>query len=81
MDAICPTGSLVSRMRALENSTPSPSITAIAGCPNVPGPDTPSVADFTAKYEMAALATTFRANADMSLTLIQMFNEPHSPVE
>ncbi|HEX7491793.1 MAG TPA: hypothetical protein VF337_08845 [Candidatus Limnocylindrales bacterium] len=81
MDAISPIGTLVSRMRELENSTPSPSIADVAGNPNVPGPETPAAADFTAKYEMAALVTAFRAGADMSLTLIQMFKEPHSPVE
>jgi hypothetical protein len=81
MDAISPIGSLVSRMRELENSSPSPSIADVAGNPNVPGPDIPAASDFTAKYQMAALVTAFRAGADMSLTLIQMFNEPHSPVE
>ncbi|HEX7591197.1 MAG TPA: hypothetical protein VF375_04530, partial [Candidatus Limnocylindrales bacterium] len=75
MDGISPTGSLVSRMRELENGTPSPSIADVAG------PDTPAASDFTARYEMAALVTAFRANADMSLTLIQMLNEPRSPVE
>jgi hypothetical protein len=81
MDAISPIASLVSRMRELENSSPSPSIADVAGNPNVPGPDTPAASEFTAKYEMAALVTAFRAGADMSLTLIKMFKEPHSPVE
>lgn len=81
MDAISGTGALVSRMRELENSRPSPSIADVAGSPDKPGPDTPAASDFTAKYEMAALVNAFRANADMSLSLIQMFDQPHSPVE
>ena len=80
MDAISGVGSLVSRMRELENSQPSPSIADVAGNPGVAGPDTPAASDFTAKYEMAALVNTFRANADMSLTLIQMF-DPHARLE
>lgn len=76
MDAISGVGSLVSRMRELENSRPSPSVADVAGNPDTPGPDTPAASDFTEKYEMAALVNTFRANADMSLTLIQMF-DPH----
>lgn len=81
MDGTSPIGSLVSRMRELENSRPNPSIADVAGNPDVPGPDTPDASEFTAKYEMAALCNAFRANADMSLTLIQMFDKPHSPVE
>jgi hypothetical protein len=81
MDGISPIGSLVSRMRELENSRPSPSIADVAGNPDTPGPDTPDPSEFTAKYEMAALAAAFRANADQALTLIQMFDSPHSRVE
>jgi hypothetical protein len=81
MDGINPIGSLVSRMRELENSQPSPSIADVAGNPYAPGPDTPAASDFTNKYEMAALCNALRANADQALTLIQMFDEPHSAVE
>ena len=81
MDAISGIGSLVSRMRELENNQPSPSIADVAGNPDVPGPDTPDPSEFTAKYEMAALCNALRANADQALTLIQMFDQPHSPVE
>jgi len=81
MYPIDPIGSIVSRMSALENGTPSPSIADVAGNPGVPGPDTPDPATFTAKYEMAALADVLRANADMSLTLIQMFDPPRPPSE
>jgi hypothetical protein len=81
MDGISPNGQLESRMRELENSQPSPSIADVAGNPDVPGPDTPAASDFTAKYEMAALCNALRANADMSLTLIQMFDQPQSRVE
>jgi hypothetical protein len=81
MDAISPTGALVSRMRELENSSPSPSIADVAGNPDTPGPDTPNPSEFTAKYEMAALVTAFRANADQALALIQMFDDPHSRVK
>ena len=81
MDAINPVGSLVARMRELENSQPSPSIADVAGNPDVPGPDTPDPSEFTAKYEMAALCNALRANADQALTLIQMFDHPHSRVE
>ena len=81
MDGISPIGSLVSRMRGLENSRPSPSIADVAGTPDVAGPDTPDASEFTAKYEMAALVTAFRAGADQALTLIQMFDNPHSRVE
>ena len=81
MDGISPIGSLVSRMRELENRSPSPSIADVAGNPDTPGPDSPAASDFTAKYEMAALVNTFRANADMALSLIQMFDNPHSRVE
>ena len=80
MDAISPVGSLVSRIRELENSQPNPSIADVAGNPDVPGPDMPDASEFTAKYEMQALCDALRANADMSLTLIQMF-DPHTPVE
>jgi hypothetical protein len=71
----------LSRIRELENSQPSPSIADVAGNPDVPGPDTPDPSEFTAKYEMAALANALRANADLSLTLIQMFDKPQSRVE
>ena len=81
MDGISPIGSLVSRMRELENSRPSPSIADVAGNPDVPGPDAPAASEFTAKYEMAALCNAFRANADMSLTLIQMFDSPRSKAD
>ena len=81
MDAISGIGSLVSRMRELENNQPSPSIADVAGNPYTPGPDTPDASEFTAKYEMQALVNAFRASADMSLALIQMFDQPHSPVE
>lgn len=81
MNAIDPTGSLVSRMRELENSRPSPSIADVAGNPNTPGPDFPDPSEFTAKYEMAALVAAYRANADQALTLIQIFDKPRSPVE
>lgn len=81
MDAIGAIGPLVSRMRELENSSPSPSIADVAGNPDKPGPNTPVASDFTSKYEMAALVNTFRTNADMALTLIQMFDQPRSPVE
>jgi hypothetical protein len=30
---------------------------------------------------MAALCNALRANADQALTLIQMFDHPHSPLE
>jgi hypothetical protein len=81
MDGISPIGSLVSRIRELESSQPSPSIADVAGNPDVPGPDTPDAPEFTAKYEMAALCTALRANADQALTLIQMFDNPHSRVD
>jgi hypothetical protein len=81
MNGISPIGSLVSRIRELENSQPSPSIADVAGNPDTPGPDTPAPSEFTAKYEMAALCNALRANADMALTLIQMFDQPHSRVE
>ncbi len=81
MDGISPIGSLVSRMRELENGQPSPSIADVAGNPDVAGPDTPAASDFTAKYEMAALCSAYRANADMALTLIQMFDGPRSKAE
>jgi hypothetical protein len=80
MDAISPTGSLVSRIRELSNSQPSPSVADVAGNPDVPGPSTPSAADFTAKYEMAVLANALRATADQQLALIQMLASPQSPV-
>ena len=79
MDAISPVGALVSRIRELENSRPSPSIADVAGNPNVPGPDTPDPSEFTAKYEMVALCDALRANADQSLTLIQMFDGARPP--
>jgi hypothetical protein len=81
MDAISPTGSLVSRIRELVNNEPSPSIADVAGNPYTPGPDFPDASEFTAKYELAALCNALRANAEMSLTLIQMFDHPRSPVE
>ncbi len=81
MDGISPIGALVSRIRELENSQPSPSIADVAGNPDVPGPDMPDASEFTAKYEMAALSDALRANADQSLTLIQMFDQPRSRVE
>jgi len=81
MTGVDPVGSIVSRMRELENSRPSPSIADVAGNPDTPGPDTPAASDFTATYEMQALVNAFRANADMSLALIQMFDSPHSAVE
>jgi hypothetical protein len=81
MSLIDPTGSLVTRMRELENSRLSPSIADVAGNPDFPGPDTPAPSEFTDKYEMAALVNTLRANADMALALIQMFDQPHSRVE
>jgi hypothetical protein len=81
MDGISPIGSLVSRIRELENSQPSPSIADVAGNPDVPRPDTPAASEFTARYEMAALCNALRANADQALTLIQMFDKPHSRVE
>lgn len=81
MDGINPIGSLLSRIRELENSEPRPSIADVAGNPDVPGPDTPAPSEFTAKYEMAALCSAVRANADQSLTLTQMLDKPHAPVE
>lgn len=81
MDAISPLSSLVSRISELANSQPSPSIADVAGNPDTPGPDTPSAAEFTMKYEMAALVNALRANADMQLALIQMFDRPRSPLE
>ena len=81
MDGINPTGMLISRIRELENSQPSPSIADVAGNPDVPGPDMPDASEFTAKYEMQALCDALRANADQALTLIQMFDDPHSPLK
>jgi hypothetical protein len=81
MEGISPMGSLVSRIRELENTQPSPSIADVAGNPYTPGPDTPDASEFTAKYEMAALCNALRSNADMALTLTQMFDEPHSRVK
>jgi hypothetical protein len=81
MNGISGVSALVSRMRELENSQPSPSIADVAGNPDTPGPDTPAAADLTSKYEMAALASALRANADQALTLIQMFDSPRSPLE
>jgi len=81
MDGIGPIGSLVSRLRELENSRPNPSIADVAGNPDVPGPDIPDASEFTSKYEVAALCDALRANADQALTLIQMFDDPHSRVE
>ena len=81
MDGISPIGSLVSRIRELEGSTPGASIADVAGNPDVPGPDTPDASELTSKYEMAALCNALRANADQSLTLIQMLDNPHSRVE
>jgi hypothetical protein len=81
MDGISPIGSLVSRVRELENSQPSSSIADVAGNPDVPGPDTPHASEFTAKYEMAVLCNVLRASADQALALIQMFDKPHSRVE
>jgi hypothetical protein len=81
MNGIDPIGTLVSRIRELENSQPSPSIADVAGSPDVPGSDTPAASEFTSKYEMAALCNALRANADQSLTLIQMLDNPHSRVE
>lgn len=81
MDGISPIGSLLSRIRELENAQPSPSIADVAGNPDVPGPDTPDPSEFTSKCEMAALCNALRANADQALTLIRMFDRPHSRVE
>lgn len=81
MDAISANSSLPSRIRELENSQPRPSIADVAGNPDVPGPDTPDASEFTARYEMAALCNALRANADQALSLIQMFDRPHSPPE
>jgi hypothetical protein len=81
MDGISPMSSLVSRIRELENTQPSRSIADVAGNPYTLGPDTPDASEFTAKYEMAALCNALRSNADMSLTRIQMFDEPHSRVK
>ena len=78
MNPISGIGSVVSRMRELENNVPRPSIADVVGNPNVGGPETPAVSEFTDKYEMAALANTLRANADMQLALIQMI-DPRSP--
>ena len=79
MSGIGPVSSLVSAMQALQNARPGPSVADVAGNPDTPGPDAPSASDFTGKYEMAALVNAFRANADMSLTLIQMVERPRSP--
>jgi hypothetical protein len=56
MDGISPIWSLVSRIRELENSQPSPSIADVAGNPNVPGPDMPDASEFTAgtKWRLSA---------------------------
>jgi hypothetical protein len=81
MDGISPAGSLVTRIRELANSRPSPSIADVAGTPDIPGPDTPAASEFTAEYEMAALCNALRANADQALALIQMLKDPHSLVE
>jgi hypothetical protein len=81
MNGINPVGSLVSRLRELENATPSPSVADVAGNPYAPGPDTPNASEFTAKYETAAICDALRASADQSLTLIQMFDNPHARVE
>ena len=78
MDAINSVGSLVSRMVQIENHQPSPSIADVVGNPNTPGPDTPDASEFTDKYELQALVDTFRTNAEMSLTLIQMFDDSRS---
>jgi hypothetical protein len=76
-----PVGSLLSRLRELENSTPSPSIADVAGNPYTAGADTPDPSEFTAKYETAAICDALRASADQSLTLVQMFDNPHARVE
>jgi hypothetical protein len=81
MDAINPIGSVVARMRQLENSSPSQSIADVAGNPNVSSSDAPSADAFTAKYEMAALARVMHANADQALSLIQMLDTPASPLK
>jgi hypothetical protein len=81
MNGISGVASLVSAMRALENSRPSPSIADVVGNPDTLGPSTPAASDFTSRYEMAALASALRANADQALTLIQMFDQPRSPLE
>ena len=72
MNPISGTSAILARMSQLENSQPSPSIADVAGSPDTAGPDTPAASDFTQTYEMAALANTLRASADMSLALIQM---------
>lgn len=77
MGGIDPTGLLVSRIRELANNRPNPSIADVAGNPDTPGPDVPAASEFTDKYEMQALVNTLRSNADMSLTLIQMFDPRH----
>jgi hypothetical protein len=74
MNVISGAGALVARMRELANAQPSPSIADVVGNPDTPGPDFPDPSEFTAKYEMAALANAFRANADQALTLIEMFD-------
>jgi hypothetical protein len=81
MNGIDPVGSLLSRLRELENSSPTPSIADVAGNSYTPGPDTPDPSEFTAKYETAAICDALRAGADQSLTLIQMFDNPHARVE
>jgi hypothetical protein len=75
MNVIDPTGVLVSRIRELTDTQPSPSIADVAGNPDTPGPDTPDPAEFTQKYELQALVNALRTNADQALTLVQMFDE------
>ena len=75
MNVINGAGALVSRMRELENSRPSPSIADVAGTPDSPGPDTPAASELTATYEMAALVTAYRADADQALALIRMVDD------
>jgi len=81
MNTISATGSLVAALRAAVDTRPSPSIADVAGSPGAPGPDFPDPADFTQTYQVEALANTLRANADMQLALVQMFDRPRSPLE
>jgi hypothetical protein len=78
MNSISGIGSLVSAMRSLENSQPSPSIADVAGSPETPGPSAPAASDFTSTYQMQVLANALRANADMALSLIQMVDKRSS---
>ena len=81
MNPIDSTGALISRIRELTNTQPNPSIADVVASPEPTGLERLSASEFTAKYEVAVLVNTLRANADMALALIQMFDKPSSPLE